>query len=164
VCYLVLVLLQRRSGLLVPRSDSILELRGVITDAILTAEHVGSVRLGDTALLLEVNKNVNGPVELGRNRVAVVIARVLTVRIVLRSNVVASVEDGYLDLASSLNVGRELLNAVEAVRDLEVWTWSDGLGHSENLSRDGVVTFEPLALVSHDRSRRYPREFILVDA
>jgi hypothetical protein len=107
--------------LLILRSDSVLKLRGIITDAILTAEHIGSVRLGDTALLLEVNKNVDGPVELGRNRVVVVIARVLTARIALRSNVVASVEDGYLDLASSLNVGRELLDIVKAVRDPEVW-------------------------------------------
>lgn len=164
MCHPVLVLLQRRSGLLVPRSDGVLELRGVVTDAILTAKHVGSVRLVDTALLLEVNENVDGPVELGRNRVAVVVAGVLTTRIALRSNVVASAEDGHLDLASSLDVGRELLDAVEAVRDPEVWTWSDGLGHGENLSGDGFVTFEPLALVSHDRSRRYPREFILTDA
>jgi hypothetical protein len=76
----------------------------------------------DTALLLEVNENVDGLVKLGRNRVAVVVAGVLTIRIALRSNVVASTEDGHLDLASSLDVGRELLDAVEAVRDPEVWT------------------------------------------
>jgi len=67
-----------------------------------------------------MNENVDGPVELGRNRVAVVVAGVLTTRIALRSNVVASIEDGHLDLTSSLNVDRELLNAVKAVRDPEI--------------------------------------------
>jgi hypothetical protein len=91
--------------LLVPCSNGVLKLRGIIIDTILTAEHVGSIRLRDTVLLLEVNKNVDSPVELSRNRVAVVITRVLIARIALRSNIVVSTEDGYLDLASSLNVG-----------------------------------------------------------
>ena len=74
----------------------------------------------NTVSLLEVNKNVNSLIELSRNRVVVIVTRVLTTRIILQSNVITSIEDSYLDLASSLNISRELLNIVKAVRDLEV--------------------------------------------
>jgi hypothetical protein len=83
VYYLVLVLLQCRSSLLVPRSNSVLKLRGIVIDAILTVKHVSSVRLMDTALLLEVNENVDSLVKLSRNRVTVVVTGVYTTRIAL---------------------------------------------------------------------------------
>jgi hypothetical protein len=85
VCHPILVLLHRGRDLLVPSRNRILELRGVIAHAILTAELSGIVPLDKATLLLKVNENVDGAVEFGGDGVAVVIARTLATRIALRS-------------------------------------------------------------------------------
>ena len=140
MCHPILVLLHRGRDLLVPSRNRILELRGVIAHAILTAELSGIVLLDEATLLLKVNENVDGAVELGGDRVAVVIARILAARIALRSTVVALAEHSHIDLTSTFDVDRQLLNAVEAVGNPVKGARSDGLRHSEDLVGDRVVT------------------------
>ena len=50
---------------------------------ILIVKYVSSIRLIDTVLLLEVNENVNSLVKLSRNRIIVIVTKVLIIRIIL---------------------------------------------------------------------------------
>ena len=90
--------------------------------------------------MLEVNEDVNGAVKFGGDRVVVIIAGILATRIALRSSIVAITEHGRLDLTSTLDIGRQLLNVVEVVRDAARGTRSDGVGYSKNLVGDRSVT------------------------
>ena len=139
MCYPILVLLYRGRDLLVLSRNRILELRSVIAHAILTAELSSIVLLDEATLLLKVNENVDGAVELGGDRVVVVIARILAVRIALRSTIIALV-DSHIDLTSTFNVDRQLLNTVEAVGNPVKGARSDGLRHGEDLVGDRVIT------------------------
>jgi hypothetical protein len=87
-----------------------------------------------------VNQDIEGTVELGRDIVAVVVTYVGTARLALRTRVVALTKRGYWHLASSLNLGRELLNAVKTVKDTARGTRSDSVGHVEHFSRDLEVS------------------------
>ena len=140
MCYPILVLLYRGRDLLVLSRNRILELRSVIAHAILTAELSSIVLLDEATLLLKVNENVDGAVELGGDRVVVVIARILAVRIALRSTIIALVEHSHIDLTSTFNVDRQLLNTVEAVGNPVKGARSNSLRHSEDLVGDRVVT------------------------
>jgi hypothetical protein len=91
-------------------------------------------------LLLKVNQDIEGTVKLSQNIVAVVITCVGTARLALRTRVVALTKRGYWHLASSLNLGRELLNAVETVKDTARGTRSDSVGHVKHFSRDLEVS------------------------
>jgi hypothetical protein len=73
------------------------------------------------------------------NVVAVVVARVFAARVTLRVRIVAGVEHGSLDLTSTLNSVRQLLNAVEAVVNTARKARSDGVRHSKDRLRDLVV-------------------------
>jgi hypothetical protein len=140
VCYPILILLHCGYDLLILSYNRILKLRSVIAYAILTAELSSIVLLDEATLLLKVNENVNGAVELGGDRVAVVIAGILTARIVLRSTIVVLAEHSHIDLTSTFNVDRQLLNAVKAVGNPVKGARSDGLRYSEDLVGDRVVT------------------------
>jgi hypothetical protein len=134
----VLILLQRSRSRLVPTRYYILQLRGVISHALLAAELASRVSRED-GLLLKVDQDVKGAVELGGNVVAVVVAGVFAARVTLRVRVVAGAEHGSLDLTSTLNSVRQLLNAVEAVVDTARRARSDGVRHSEDRLRDLAV-------------------------
>jgi hypothetical protein len=140
VCHPILVLLYYSRDLLIPSRNRILKLRSIIAHVILTAELSGIILLNKATLLLKVNENVDGAVELGRDRVAVVIARILTARIALRSTIVVLTEHSHINLTSTFNIDRQLLNAVEAVGNLVKGVRSDSLRHSEDLIRDQVIT------------------------
>ena len=73
---------------------------------ILTAELSSIILLDEAILLLKVNKNVDSVVELSRNRITVVIARILAVRIILRFTVVVLTEYSYVNLTSTFDVDR----------------------------------------------------------
>jgi len=71
---------------------------------ILTAELSSIILLDEAILLLKVNKNVDSVVELSRNRITVVIARILAV--ILRFTVVVLTEYSYVNLTSTFDVDR----------------------------------------------------------
>jgi hypothetical protein len=134
----VLVLLQRSRSRLVLTCYCILQLHGVISHALLTAELASCVSRED-GLLLKVDQDVKGVVELGRNVVAVMVAGVFLARVTLHVRVIAGAEHGSLDLTSTLNSVRQLLNAVEAVVNTARRARSDGVRHGEDRLRDLVV-------------------------
>jgi hypothetical protein len=140
VCHLILVLLYHSYDLLIPSRNCILELCSIIAHMILMAELSSIVLLDEATLLLKVNENVDGIVELGRDRVTVVITRILTARIALRSTIVVLTEHSHIDLTSTFNIDRQLLNAVKAVGNPVKGVRSDSLRHSEDLIRDQVIT------------------------
>jgi hypothetical protein len=78
-------------------------------------------------------------VELSGNVVVVVVARVFAVRVTLRVRVIAGAEHGSLDLTSTLNSVRQLLNAVKVVVNTARRARSDGIRHSKDCLRDLVV-------------------------
>jgi hypothetical protein len=86
-----------------------------------------------------VDQDVKGAVELGGNVVAVVVTGVFAVRVTLRVRVIAGVEHGGLDLTSTLNSVRQLLNAVKAVVDTARRARSDGVRYGKDRLRDLVV-------------------------
>jgi hypothetical protein len=86
-----------------------------------------------------VDQDVKGAVKLGGNVVAVVVAGVFPARVTLRVRVVAGAEHGGLDLTSTLDSVRQLLNVVEAVVNTARRARSDGVRHSEDRLRDLVV-------------------------
>ena len=140
MCYLILVLLHYSRDLLIPSCNRILKLHSIITYTILIAELSSIVLLNKAILLLKVNKNVNSTVELSRDRVIVVITRILTARIALRSTVVMLTEHSHIDLISTFNVDRQLLNTVKVVGNLVKGVRSNGLRYSKDLIRDRVIT------------------------
>jgi hypothetical protein len=87
-----------------------------------------------------VNENVDSIVELSRDRVTVMIARILTARIVLRSTIIVLTEHSHINLISTFDVNRQLLNAVKVVGNLVKGARSDSLRHSKDLVRDWVIT------------------------
>jgi hypothetical protein len=68
-----------------------------------------------------------------------VVAGVFAVRVTLRVHVVAGAEHGSLDLTSTLDSVRQLLDAVEAVVDTARRARSDSVRHSKDRLRDLVV-------------------------
>jgi hypothetical protein len=64
---------------------------------------------------------------------------VFAARVTLRVSVIAEVEHGSLDLTSTLNSVRQLLNAVEAVVNTARRARSDGVRHSKDRLRNLVV-------------------------
>jgi hypothetical protein len=64
---------------------------------------------------------------------------VFVARVTLCVRVVAGVEHGGLDLTSTLDSVRQLLNAVEAVVDIARRARSDSIRHSKDRLRDLVV-------------------------
>jgi hypothetical protein len=86
-----------------------------------------------------VDQDVKGVVELGGNVVAVVVAGVFAARVTLRVRVITDVEHSGLDLTSTLNSVRQLLNAVKAVVNTARRARSDGVRHSKDCLRDLVV-------------------------
>jgi hypothetical protein len=106
--------------------------------ALLTAELASRVSRED-GLLLKVDQDVKGIVELSRNVVVVVVARVFTARVTLCVRVIASVEHSGLDLTSTLNSVRQLLNAVKAVVNTARRARSNSIRHDEDCLRDLVV-------------------------
>jgi hypothetical protein len=78
-------------------------------------------------------------VELGGNVVTVVVAGVFVARVTLRVRVIADVEHSGLNLTSTLNSVRQLLNAVKAVVNTARRARSDSVRHSEDCLRDLVV-------------------------
>jgi hypothetical protein len=87
-----------------------------------------------------VNENVDSAVKLSRDRVTVVITRILIVRITLRSTIIVLTEYSHIDLTSTFDVDRQLLNTVKAVGNLVKGARSDSLRHGEDLVRDRVIT------------------------
>jgi hypothetical protein len=78
-------------------------------------------------------------VELGGNVVAVVVAGVFVARVTLCIRIVAGVEHSGLDLTSTLDSVRQLLDAVEAVVNTARRARSDSIRHSKDRLRDLVV-------------------------
>jgi diacylglycerol kinase len=78
-------------------------------------------------------------VELSGNVVTVVVARVFVVRVTLCVHIVAGIEHSSLDLISTLDSVRQLLNAVEAVVDTARRARSDSIRYSKDCLRDLVV-------------------------
>jgi diacylglycerol kinase len=68
-----------------------------------------------------------------------VVTGVFVARVTLCVRVVAGVEHSGLDLTSTLNSVRQLLNAVEAVVDIARRARSDSIRHSKDRLRDLVV-------------------------
>jgi hypothetical protein len=108
--------------------------------AVLTALLTFIVVSRESSLLLKMNQDVEGAVELSRDIVAVVITCVDTARVALRTSVVALTEGGSWDLTSTLNLGRELLDTVEAIEDTARGARSDSVRHVEDLSRNLSVS------------------------
>jgi hypothetical protein len=106
--------------------------------ALLAAELASRISRED-GLLLKVDQDVKGVVKLGRNVVTVVVTRVFAARIILRVRVVAGTEHSSLDLTSTLNSVRQLLNAVKAVVNTARRARSDSVRHSKDRLRDLVV-------------------------
>jgi len=73
---------------------------------ILIVELSSIVLLNKIILLLKVNKNVNSIVELSRNRIIVIITRILIVRIILQSTIIILIEYSYINLISTFNINR----------------------------------------------------------
>jgi hypothetical protein len=78
-------------------------------------------------------------VELGGNVVAVVVAGVFAARVTLRVCIVIGTEHGSLDLTSTLNSVRQLLNAVKAVVNTARRARSDSVRYGKDCLRDLVV-------------------------
>jgi hypothetical protein len=68
-----------------------------------------------------------------------VVTGVFAARVTLRVRVIAGAEHGGLDLTSTLNSIRQLLNAVKAVVNTARRARSDSVRHSEDRLRDLVV-------------------------
>jgi hypothetical protein len=68
------------------------------------------------------------------------ITRILIARIALRSTIVTLIEHSHIDLTSTFNVNRQLLNTVKAVGNLVKGARSDSLRYSKDLVRDRVIT------------------------
>jgi hypothetical protein len=68
-----------------------------------------------------------------------VVTGVFVARVTLCVRVVAGVEHSGLDLTSTLDSVRQLLNAVEAVVDIARRARSDSIRHSKDRLRDLVV-------------------------
>jgi hypothetical protein len=68
------------------------------------------------------------------------ITRILTVRITLRSTVIMLAEHSHIDLTSTFNINRQLLNIVKVVGNPVKGARSDSLRYSEDLIRDRVIT------------------------
>jgi hypothetical protein len=86
-----------------------------------------------------VDQDVKGAIELGRNVVVVIVARVFAARVTLRVYVVVGAEHGSLDLTSTLDSVRQLLDVVKAVVDTARRARSNSVRHSEDCLRDLVV-------------------------
>jgi hypothetical protein len=67
------------------------------------------------------------------------VAGVFAARVILHVRVVAGTEHGSLDLTSTLNSVRQLLNAVKAVVDIARRVRSDSIRYSKDCLRDLVV-------------------------
>jgi hypothetical protein len=105
---------------------------------LLAAELTSRISRED-GLLLKVDQDVKGVVKLGRNVVTVVVTRVFVARITLRVRVITGTEHSSLDLTSTLNSVRQLLNAVKAVVNTARRARSDSIRHSKDRLRDLVV-------------------------
>jgi hypothetical protein len=137
------------------------ELRGVLDDTLPTAFTTLASR--SSYRLLKVDQDVDRAVELGRHIVTVVIALVMTAVLALRTSVLAIIASTRINLVDGLDVGRQLLDAWEAVQDATRRARSDGDGHVEDLLRDGSVSGTALALASHAYLKDNSRDVVFLD-
>ena len=110
-----------------------------------------------------MDQDVDRAVELGRHIVTVVIALVMTTVLALRTSVLAIAASTRINLVGGLDVGRQLLDAWEAVQDATRRTRSDGDGHVEDLLRDGSVSGTVLALASHAYIKDNSRDIVFLN-